>query len=69
MTAYEKPQPYIIKADERPERYARGWYVIGNSNSVNYKPRMLEVFGTKLVTYRGKEDGEVHILDAYCPPI
>ena len=67
MTAYEKPQPYIIKADNREERYARGWYVIGNSGSVNYKPRMMQVFGTKLVVYRGKEDGEVHILDAYCP--
>ncbi|MBE9537653.1 MAG: Rieske 2Fe-2S domain-containing protein [Proteobacteria bacterium] len=67
MTAYEKPQPYIIKAEERPERYARGWYVIGSSMSVGYKPRMLEVFGTKLVAYRGKEDGNVHILDAYCP--
>jgi 3-ketosteroid 9alpha-monooxygenase subunit A len=67
MTAAEKQQPYIIKAEERPERYARGWYVIGNTGSVGYKPRMLSVFGTKLVAYRGKEDGDVHILDAYCP--
>jgi len=67
MTAEQKVQPYIIKADDRPERYARGWYVIGNAASVSHKPRMLNVFGTKLVAYRGKEDGEVHILDAYCP--
>ncbi|MEH6584277.1 MAG: Rieske 2Fe-2S domain-containing protein [Halioglobus sp.] len=67
MTAQQKQQPYIIKADARPERYARGWYVIGNATSVSHKPRMLEVFGTKLVAYRGKDDGEVHILDAYCP--
>ena len=63
----EKRQPYVIKAEEREERYARGWYVIGSTNSVSHKPRELKVFGTKLVAYRGKEDGEVHILDAYCP--
>ena len=63
----QKRQPYVIKAEEREERYARGWYVIGGTNSVSHKPRELYVFGTKLVAYRGKEDGEVHILDAYCP--
>lgn len=67
MTAAEKIQPYVIKADDRPERYARGWYVIGNIASVTTTPRMLEVFGVKLVAYRGVDDGEVHILDAYCP--
>ena len=72
MTAAEKTpekkrEPYVIKADERPERYARGWYVIGHTGSVGIKPRSLNVFGTKLVAYRGKNDGEVHILDAYCP--
>jgi 3-ketosteroid 9alpha-monooxygenase subunit A len=72
MTAAEKArgkkrEPYVIQAEERPERYARGWYVIGSTNSVSHKPRALNVFGTKLVAYRGKEDGEVHILDAYCP--
>ncbi len=67
MTAAEKIQPYIIKADDRPERYARGWYVIGNFSSVTSEPRMLEVFGVKLVVYRGLEDNAVHILDAYCP--
>jgi 3-ketosteroid 9alpha-monooxygenase subunit A len=63
----EKREPYVIQANERPERYARGWYVIGNAGSVSHKPRQLDVFGTKLVAYRGKEDNEVHILDAYCP--
>jgi 3-ketosteroid 9alpha-monooxygenase subunit A len=66
-TTQAKRDPYQIHADEREERYARGWYVIGATNSVNLKPRALNVFGTKLVAYRGKEDGEVHILDAYCP--
>lgn len=60
-------QPYVIKAEERAERYARGWYVIGHTSSVGIKPRALNVFGTRLVAYRGKNDGEVHILDAYCP--
>jgi 3-ketosteroid 9alpha-monooxygenase subunit A len=67
MTAAQKIQPYVIKSDDRPERYARGWYVIGNAASVTTSPRMLEVFGVKLVAYRGEDDGEVHILDAYCP--
>lgn len=72
MTAIEKTtspkhEPYVIKAEKREERYARGWYVIGNTASVSHKPRELLVFGTKLVAYRGKDDGEVHILDAYCP--
>ena len=57
-------EPYVIKAEKREERYARGWYVIGHTSSVGIKPRALNVFGTKLVAYRGKDDGEVHILDA-----
>jgi len=61
MTAIEKTagsrrEPYVIKADERPERYARGWYVIGDTGCVSHKPRQLDVFGTKLVAYHGKED-------------
>jgi 3-ketosteroid 9alpha-monooxygenase subunit A len=67
MTAAEKIQPYVIKSDDRPERYARGWYVIGAIASITTTPRMLEVFGVKLAAYRGVDDGEVHILDAYCP--
>jgi 3-ketosteroid 9alpha-monooxygenase subunit A len=67
MTAATKQQPYVIETADRPERYARGWYVIGNSASVTRKPRMLHNFGTKLVAYRGESDGEVHILDGYCP--
>jgi 3-ketosteroid 9alpha-monooxygenase subunit A len=67
MTAAQQRDPYIIKAEPREERYARGWYVVGNAASISHKPKKLEVFGTKLVAYRGKDDGEVHILDGYCP--
>jgi 3-ketosteroid 9alpha-monooxygenase subunit A len=67
MTAQQKIEPYVIKAEPRPERYARGWYVIGSAASVTTTPRMLEVFGVKLVAYRGEENSEVQILDAYCP--
>jgi 3-ketosteroid 9alpha-monooxygenase subunit A len=45
MTAAQQHPPYIIKAEPRPERYARGWYVIGNAASVTSKPRMLAHFG------------------------
>ena len=66
MTAAQRPDPYIIKADPRPERYARGWYVIGASASVTTTPSKLRVFGQKLVAYRG-EDGQAIVLDGYCP--
>ena len=41
--------------------------MIGNAASVDHTPRQLEVFGTRLVAYRGLDDNAVHILDAYCP--
>lgn len=62
----EKMKPYVIKAAEIPERYARGWHCLGLASDYTDKPQRLEYFGTKLVAFRG-EDGEVHILDAYCP--
>ena len=52
----EKPQPYVIRAEPRPERYARGWYVIGNAASVSTSPRKVEAFGRRLVAYRGRDD-------------
>ncbi len=67
MTSANKNEPYIIKAEPRPERYARGWYVIGSATSVADKPVTLNVFGTRLVAYRGENDGKVHVLDAFCP--
>jgi 3-ketosteroid 9alpha-monooxygenase subunit A len=62
-----KQEPYKIIANEVPERYARGWHCLGLASDYNCEPQMLEYFGTRLVAYRGREDKQVHILDAYCP--
>ncbi|WP_206613597.1 Rieske 2Fe-2S domain-containing protein [Parahaliea mediterranea] len=60
-------EPYTIEHRPTPERYARGWYVIGSNSSITTTPTTLSAFGTKLVAYRGQEDNQVHILDGYCP--
>ncbi len=59
-------KPHLIEAAELPERYARGWHCLGLASEYTEKPVKLNYFGTRLVAYRG-EDGEVHILDGYCP--
>lgn len=49
------------------EGYPRGWFVVGVASEV--KPGdvvSMKYFGRKLVMFRG-EDGEIRILDAYCP--
>jgi 3-ketosteroid 9alpha-monooxygenase subunit A len=61
-----KAPPYKIEAKEIEERYARGWHCLGLANRFTEKPVALNYFGTKLAAYRG-EDGQVHILDGYCP--
>jgi 3-ketosteroid 9alpha-monooxygenase subunit A len=66
MTAAQRT-PYIIKSDPIPERYARGWHVLGKASDFTAQPQKLEYFGAKLVAYRGRDDGQVHVLDAYCP--
>jgi 3-ketosteroid 9alpha-monooxygenase subunit A len=55
-----------IEAAVLPERYARGWHCLGLASDYTSKPVALNYFGTKLAAYRG-EDGQVHILDGYCP--
>ena len=55
-----------IEAAIMPERYARGWHCLGLASDYTDKPVALNYFGIKLVAYRGS-DGQVHILDAYCP--
>ncbi|WP_320836874.1 Rieske 2Fe-2S domain-containing protein [Zhongshania sp.] len=59
-------QPHIIEAAELPDRYARGWYCLGLASEYTSTPVKLNYFGTRLVAYRG-EDGEMHVLDGYCP--
>lgn len=60
-------KPHIIVADTMPEHYARGWHVLDKASEFTTKPRMFDVFGTRLAVYRGDKDGQVHVLDAYCP--
>lgn len=60
-------EPYIIRSVDVPERYARGWHVVGHHSDFSEKPVTLNYFNTRMVAYRGLEDGEVHVLDAYCP--
>ncbi len=60
------PSPYTIEKKVWPERYARGWHVIGKPEDFSNEPQMLNYFGVRLAAYRG-EDGNVIVLDAYCP--
>lgn len=60
-------QPYVIQSDAVPDRYARGWHVLGLAKKFTAEPVTLNYFGTRLVAYRGETDGQVHVLDAYCP--
>ncbi|MFW0756298.1 Rieske 2Fe-2S domain-containing protein [Pseudomonas sp. H11T01] len=58
---------YVIKAAPPPDRYARGWHVIGLVKQFqDGVPHELEIFGTKLVVFAG-EDGNLNVLDGYCP--
>lgn len=59
-------KPHTIIAADLPDRYARGWYCLGLASEYDEKPVKLNYFGTRLVAYRG-EDGQVHVLDGYCP--
>jgi len=68
MTATtQKREPYVIQRKVWPERYARGWHVLGKADRFTEEPQTLDYFGTRLAAYRGKEDGQVHVLDSYCP--
>lgn len=56
-----------IHAGSLPQRYARGWHCLGLAEGFrDGKPHALDIFGTHLVAFQG-EDGQVHILDGYCP--
>ena len=66
LATTKKREPYVIQTNPVPERYARGWHCLGLAAEYTDKPTRLDYFGTRLVAYRG-EDGQVHILDAFCP--
>jgi 3-ketosteroid 9alpha-monooxygenase subunit A len=60
-------ETYAIEAKPLPVRYARGWHVLGLVDRfLDGKPHELEIFGTKLVVFAG-ENGQISILDGYCP--
>lgn len=61
MNSYAK-----IEAAEIEERYARGWHCLGLASDFTNTPKKLNYFGTQLVAFRG-EDGDVKILDSFCP--
>lgn len=58
----------IPRLKDGSPRFARGWHVMGLASEFEAgKAKTLDYFGTRLVGYRGEDDGEVHILDAFCP--
>lgn len=59
--------PREIIAADIANRYARGWHCLGKSDKFDDKPIRLEIFGTNLVAYRGKDDKQLHVLNGYCP--
>jgi 3-ketosteroid 9alpha-monooxygenase subunit A len=62
-----KRSAHVIKAAELPDRYARGWHCLGLAADFrDGKPHSLNIFGTRLVAFQG-EDGQIRILDAWCP--
>ncbi|MDV5143039.1 Rieske 2Fe-2S domain-containing protein [Streptomyces sp. SBC-4] len=58
----------VIEAGNVPARFARGWHCLGLADSFkDGKPHEIEGFGTKLVVFQGEDDGQLHVLNAYCP--
>jgi 3-ketosteroid 9alpha-monooxygenase subunit A len=67
MNPAEGHKPYIIKSAPLPERYARGWHCLGKAEGFAEAPTALNYFGTRWVAYRGKDDGQLHVVGGYCP--
>ncbi|MER6996383.1 Rieske 2Fe-2S domain-containing protein [Streptomyces sp. NPDC000410] len=58
----------VIEAAAPPARFARGWHCLGLAETFrDGRPHEIEAFGTKLVVFEGQDDGQLHILNAYCP--
>ncbi|MET8572734.1 Rieske 2Fe-2S domain-containing protein [Streptomyces sp. NPDC004783] len=67
MTALNE-EVRVIEAGTPPTRFARGWHCLGLADSFkDGKPHEIDAFGTKLVVFQGEEDGQLHVLNAYCP--
>ena len=55
-----------IEAAEIETRFARGWHCVGLARKFrDGDPHTIQAFGQKLVAFAG-EDGDLHVLDAYC---
>ena len=58
----------VIEAGRPPTRFARGWPCLGLADAFkDGEPHEIEAFGTKLVVFQGQDDGDLHVLNAYCP--
>ncbi|GGY09725.1 Rieske 2Fe-2S domain-containing protein [Streptomyces tanashiensis] len=58
----------IIETGRPPTRFARGWHCLGLAEDFkDGRPHEIEAFGTRLVVFRGEDDGRLHVLNAYCP--
>ncbi|MFB7426277.1 Rieske 2Fe-2S domain-containing protein [Streptomyces hydrogenans] len=58
----------VIEAGRPPTRFARGWHCLGLADAFkDGEPHEIEAFGTKLVVFQGQDDGDLHVLNAYCP--
>ncbi|MDI3408779.1 Rieske 2Fe-2S domain-containing protein [Streptomyces cavernicola] len=67
MTALNE-EVRVIDAGKPPTRFARGWHCLGLAEAFkDGQPHEIEAFGTKLVVFQGQDDGELHVLNAYCP--
>ncbi|MFI9045896.1 Rieske 2Fe-2S domain-containing protein [Streptomyces sp. NPDC053427] len=67
MTALNE-EARVIEAAAPPTRFARGWHCLGLADTFkDGAPHEIEAFGTRLVVFQGADDGELHILNAYCP--
>ncbi|OMC02924.1 Rieske 2Fe-2S domain-containing protein [Mycolicibacterium fortuitum] len=55
-----------IESEAPPSRFARGWHCLGLTSELgDGKPHGINVFGQKLVVFRGG-DGRINVLDGYC---
>ncbi len=58
---------HTIETRPMPDRYARGWHCLGLASDYrDGKPHGISAFGTRLVAFQG-EDGNVHVINAWCP--